>query len=184
MAIPVANIQEKCCDNDLSQFNVIDGDSLDSVGSTCDKIIECSNKYILVEEKSIVMAFLDNCCREQGIDLDTKYKFTNNGIEHINISLIINEVIHGMNQDVKERILSDTIMKLIITSAKKASNTTDILNKTLDKSKTANMTTLYLYCNSGKPVDSIINTWLSRYRKDLFFIECQTLKRHLSNAPC
>lgn len=144
MAIPVANIQEGCCDNDLSQFTVIDGDSLDSIGSTCDKIIECNHKYILVEEKSIILAFFNNCCLETGINLDSNYKFIDNDIEHLNITKIINEIVQNLNDDVKKRILSDTIVNMISTSAKKSSNTTNILNQQFDNKKTNNMPVIYL----------------------------------------
>lgn len=189
MAIPIANIEEGCCDNDLSNFTIIDGDALDRVGSTCDKIIECNDKYILVEEKSVILAFLNNCCKEADINIDNDYNFINNykpinsGIEYISISTIVNEIIHTMNEDIKKRILSETIVNMISTSAKKASNTTDILNKQFDNTKTAKMQIFYLYCNSGKPIDRIMSTWLSRYKKNLF-IECQALKRLLLTTSC
>lgn len=183
MAIPISSIKEGCCDNDLSAFNIIDGDVLDSVGSTCDKIIDCSDRYILVEEKSIIFAFLNNCCKEARVELDATYKFIDNGIEHIHISKIINEIIQEMDINIKKRILSDTIVDMISSSAKKASNTTDILNKRFDSSKTSNMQVLYLYCNSGKPIDRVMNNWLSRYKKELF-IECRKLKTNLENQNC
>ena len=189
MAIPISNIQEGCCDTDLSQCTIIDGDSLDRIGSTCDKIIECSDKYILVEEKSIILAFLNNCCKEADINVDkeydfiNKYKAINNGIEYINISAIIDEIVRHMNEDVKKRILSDTVVDMISTSAKKASNTTDILNKRYDNTKTSHMLTFYLYCNSGKPIDGIMSIWLSRYKKNIF-IECNALKTYLQQRPC
>ena len=178
MGIPVTSIHEGCCNSNLSEFSIIDGDLLDSVGSTCDKIIECSDKYILVEEKSIIFAFLNNCCNEISISLDDKYKFINDGVTYIDIDKIIDEVIRDMDINIKKRILSDTIVDMISTSAKKASNTTDILNKRYDASKTTNMAIFYLYCNSGKPIDMVMSSWLSRYKKEIF-IECNDLKNDL-----
>jgi hypothetical protein len=189
VAIPIANVEEACCDNDLSQFTIIDGDALDEIGSTCDKIIECTDKYILVEEKSIILAFLNNCCKEADINIDNDYNFINNyksihnGIEYINISTIVDEIIHHMNADVKKRILSDTVVDMISTSAKKASNTTDILNKQFNNTKTSDMRMFYLYCNSGKPIDRIMSIWLSRYKKNIF-IECNAFKNYLQQRPC
>jgi len=178
VAIPVRNIQENCCDFDLSSFTVIDGDDLDRVGSTCDKIIECSDKYILVEEKSILFAFLNNCCTENSINLDTSYKYTDGEIEYLKITDVITNVVHPMNEEVKKRILSETITDLISTSGKKASNTTTLLATSFDVTKTKDMQVYYLYCNSGKPIDLIIQVYLDRFKK-LKFIECQVLKQIL-----
>ncbi|MFT5835760.1 MAG: hypothetical protein ACI9RG_000653 [Sulfurimonas sp.] len=179
MAISVASIQEGCCDSDLSQFTIIDGDALDSVGATCDKIIECHDKYILIEEKSLLMAFFDLCCNEVGQDLEN-YKYDNES--NLRIDNVIS-LVNSLNIEVKKRILSDTIVSMISTSAKKASNTTDILNKQFDNTKTNDMPVFYLYCNSGKPIDRVMSNWLSRNRKNLF-IECQDLKQRLTQRPC
>jgi len=74
VAIPIGSIKEDCCDSTLASFSIIEMDKLDSVGSTCDKVIECKDKYYLVEEKSITLSFLDNCCREINKDFDS-YKY-------------------------------------------------------------------------------------------------------------
>jgi hypothetical protein len=88
-----------------------------------------------------------------------------------------------MNENVKKRILSDTVVDMISTSAKKASNTTDILNKQFNNAKTSDMQMFYLYCNSGKPIDRIMSIWLSRYKKNIF-IECNAFKNYLQQRPC
>jgi len=176
VAIPISNIKERCCDTHLNAYSIIEMDSLDSVGSTCDKVIECRDRYYLVEEKSITLSFLDNCCRELDLKLDD-YKYINNGMQYFKISEVIS-LIQTMHIEVKRRILSDTIVNMMNTSAKKASNTTDILNKRFDSQKTANMPTFYLYCNSGKPIDMIIHRLLQNYKK-ITFIECLKLKEKL-----
>ena len=177
MAIPIKNIKEGCCDANLASYSIIDMDALDNIGSTCDKVIECRDKYYLVEEKSISLSFLDNCCRELGIRLD-EYKYMDGDIQYLKISEIIG-LIQPMHIEVKRRILSDTIVNMINTSAKKASNTTDILNKRFNNQKTSNMPTFYLYCNSGKPIDMIIHRLLKNYKKTTF-IECLKLKEKLA----
>ena len=176
MAISIKSIKEKCCDTHLNSYSIIDMDCLDNVGSTCDKVIECKNKYYLVEEKSITLSFLDNCCRELNLKLDD-YKYMDGDIQYLKISEVIG-LIQPMHIEVKRRILSDTIVNMINTSAKKASNTTDILNKQFDGSKTSNMSAFYLYCNSGHPIDDVINRLLSLYKKTIF-IECLKLKDKL-----
>ena len=176
MAIPIKNIKQGCCDTHLSPYSIIDMDCLDNVGSTCDKVIECQDRYYLVEEKSITLAFLDSCCRELNLKFDD-YKYINDGIQYLKISEVIT-LIQSMHIEVKRRILSDTIVNMINTSAKKASNTTDILNKQYDSNKTSNMPILYLYCNSGTAIDRIIHRVLQKYKNSMF-IECFKLKEKL-----
>jgi hypothetical protein len=176
VAIPIKNIKENCCDSHLSSYSIIDMDCLDSVGSTCDKVIECKDRYYLVEEKSITLSFLDNCCRELNLKLDD-YKYIDSEVQYFNMSEVIS-LIQPIHNETKRRILSDTIVNMINTSAKKASNTTDILNKRFNSQKTANMPTFYLYCNSGKPIDMIIHRLLQNYKKTTF-IECLKLKEKL-----
>ncbi len=178
MAIPIKNIKQGCCDTHLSSYNVINMDYLDNIGSTCDKVIECNHKYYLVEEKSISLAFLDSCCRELSLKLDD-FKYMNEDLQYLKINEIIN-LIQPMDIEVKRRILSDTIVNMINTSAKKASNTTDILNKQFNNSKTSSMPIIYLYCNSGKAIDRVIHRLLQNY-KNTPFIECLKLKEKLEN---
>ena len=176
MAIPIRSIKEKCCDSTLTSFSIIEMDELDNVGSTCDKVIECQDKYYLVEEKSITLSFLHNCCKEIKKDFDS-YKYEDDNVTYLKIDEVI-RLIQPMHVEVKRRILSDTIVNLISTSAKKASNTTDILNKESYSLRTSNMSVFYLYCNSGTPIDMIIHTLLSKYKKTIF-IECLKLKEKL-----
>ncbi len=176
MDILVSSIKEGCCNSHLSSYFTIDMDCLDDVGSTCDKVIECNDKYYLVEEKSIVFAFLNNCCKEIGKILDD-YKYNDNNSVYLKIDDVIT-LIQSIHIEVKKRILSDTIVNLIHDSAKKSSNTTDILNKQFNSSKTSNMSIFYLYCNSGTPIDRIINRILEKYKRT-FFIECLKLQEKL-----
>lgn len=180
MAIPIAKIQEGCCDSDLSclGLNIINGDPLDSIGATCDKIIECRDKYVLVEEKSLLFGFFNSCFNELNINLET-YKYDNNGTMYLKISDVI-ALIQTLDMNVKERILAENIAHLLSSSLSKVSNSTHILATRFDNTKTANMKIFYLYCNSGKSIDRIMSTWLSRDRKSVF-IECADLKKYLSD---
>ena len=179
MGIPLKRIKQNCCDSHLSTYTIIDGDSLDNSGSTCDKIIECTDKYILIEEKSILISFFHKCCQEESKNFED-YKYKNEEIEYLNIDNIV-EMIHSMSIEVKKRILSECIVELTATSAKKASNTTHILMSQYDSSKTKDMKVFYLYCNSGKPFDMILHTLLRTYKK-LMFIECNKLIEKLEQG--
>ncbi len=176
MDILVKSVKEKCCDAQLEAYTVIGMDCLDDIGSTCDKVIECKEKYYLVEEKSITFSFLDNCCKEVSKSVDD-YKYIDDNAEYLRIDEVI-QLIQPINVDVKKRILSDSIVNLIHDSPKKASNTTDILNKQFNSQKTSDMPIFYLYCNSGTAIDMIIHRLLIRYKRT-FFIECLKLKEKL-----
>lgn len=178
MAIPIKQIKEGCCDSDLNSLSlsIIDGDALDNANPTCDKIIECRDKYVLVEEKSLLLSFFDKCCRECSKDFET-YKYDNSGVTYLKISAVI-ALIHTLDVNVKERILAENTTHLLNSSLNKVSHTTHILATKFNSTKTANMPIFYLYCNSGKPIDRIMSTWLSRDRKSVF-IECADLKSYL-----
>ena len=183
MAIPINDIQEGCCDATLDCFTIYDGDALDSVGSTCDKIIECTETYALVEEKSLLFSFFDKCCKELDKDLET-YKYTKDGITYLKIDEVM-MLIHTLNEDIKKRVMAENLTSLLMTSGKKMSNTTQILcnNPNFNSEKTKNMPVFYLYCKSGQDVDRIMNIWLSRNRKNIF-IECRALRDNLEALNC
>ena len=87
---------------------------------------------------------------------------------------------HTLGRDKKEVILATKITNLLSSSLEKVSNTTAILCNEIeyDSSKTRGMPVFYLYCETGTPIDRIMYSWLSRYKKNVF-IECQTLKEKL-----
>jgi len=173
VGIHLKSVKQFCCDDTLSSFRIIDIDPLDDVGSTCDKVIECQDKYILVEEKSILLGFLNNCCTYLDKDFDS-YKYVNDDIEYLKITELF-LLIQTLDVEVKKRLLEQTKSDLLSSAPKKASNTTYILCEKFDSTKAANMSVYYLYCKSGKPIDRIIYNWLARNRKNIF-VECQDLK--------
>lgn len=183
MAIPIKEIKEGCCDNDLGSLGltVIDGDALDNVKPTCDKIIECPDKYILVEEKSFLLGFLHRCCQELRVDFET-YKYKNVDTIYLKMS-DLTELIHILDPDVKDKILAQTVTDLFLSSLEKVSNTTFILATKFDCVKAENKKIFYLYCKSGKAVDTIMSVWMSSYnRKKKVFIECTDLKNYLQRC--
>ena len=176
MGIFVSSLQEGCCDSSLENFSPIDGDALDSVGSTCDKIIECHEKYYLIEEKSLLMGFFDLSLKEISESLED-YKYIENNMSYLKIDEIINKI-QALHSETKKRLLAENINNMLMTSLKKVSNTTEILVKQFDSSKTSNMPIFYLYCKSGKSIDRVMSNYLSRNRKNIF-IDCNRLKEKL-----
>ena len=67
MGIHLNSLQEGCCEYPSHLF-YLDGDEFDFNRATCDKIIECDSRYILVEEKSFVLGFLQACCQEKKVN--------------------------------------------------------------------------------------------------------------------
>ena len=177
MGICLASIKQGCCDNTLNDFTIIEADALDTDNSTCDKVIECNDRYILIEEKSIFIGFLHECCNELNEDFDS-YKYGDNN-ENLNIEGLL-ELVHTLSKESKEILLSNKITNLLLSSLDKVSNTTAILcnEAEYDTSKTRGMSTFYLYCKTGTPIDRIMYLWLSRYKKNVF-IECKDLKEKL-----
>lgn len=176
MAIPLTNIKEGCCDNDLNNFSITNADELDNINSTCDKVIECSNKYILVEEKSVLLGFFNNCCIELEQSLED-YKYFNNEEVYLKITELF-ALVQSIDTLTKKSLLSKTMTNFMLSSARKISNTTSLLCKQDDSDKTNGIFTYYLYCSSGHPIDAILYTWLSDYNNNIF-LECQDLKQKL-----
>jgi len=179
VAIPLNTIKQGCCDVYLNGFSVTNGDELDDKYSTCDKIIECKDKYILVEEKSILLGFFNDCCNFIGKNLDN-FKYVDDGIEYLKITELI-ELIHTIDNLRKEVLLSKSVVNLFSTSSKKISHTTNLLCKQDDTQKTDGIVTFYLYCNSGHPIDGILYAFLSDYKNNIF-LECTDLKNKLEEG--
>lgn len=179
MAIPLSNIKQGCCDADLNGFSVTNGDELDDKYPTCDKIIECNDKYILVEEKSILLSFFNDCCNFLDKKLDD-FKYTENDVIYLEITKIIG-LVQSIENLQKEVLLSKSVVNLFSTSSKKISHTTNLLCKQDDTKKTDGIVTFYLYCNSGHPIDGILYTFLSDYKNNIF-LECTDLKNKLEEG--
>ncbi len=181
MGIPLKDIKEKCCDSSLETFEIINGDNLDKDNPTCDKIVECSNKYILVEEKSIVLKFFDSCCKELGKNLED-YRYNEDDLEKLDIEDLFG-LVKSIDNNLKERLLSQSITALLSSSLSKVSNTTYILTSKYNEKKASNMPIFYLFCKTNTPIDRLISTALSRYKKQIF-IECNDLKDYLNKKGC
>ena len=175
MAIPLKNITEGCCDTHLAKFIILDGDALDPQGSTIDKVIECKDRYYLIEEKSILLDFFNKVCKKRKMKFHN-FKYTEQNCEYFDFTQI-SEQLNEMSLEEKQALFNESIIDMIGSSGKKASNTTDILNKKYDNTKTSNMPMIYLYCNSGKAIDKIVQRVLQK-RKITFF-ECQKLRAKL-----
>ncbi len=181
MGIHLKNLKEGCCDKYPSSLSCLDGDKLDANRATCDKIIECDDKYILVEEKSFILGFFYACCKESKKSLG----------EFIDDELLNDDFITFIDEkftlDEKKRIFSESVTTLFMSSLKKVSNTTHILATQYNVEKSKNMPIIYLYCKSGKSkVDKLASISLAKYRneKKQVMVECDKLEKFLKLKGC
>ena len=181
MGIHLESLQEGCCDKYPSSLSYLDGDDFDANRATCDKIIECDKKYILVEEKSFLLGFLNACCKEVDNNLGS---FMNGSIINDNIIKFIDET---FTLDAKKRIFAESVTTLFMTSLDKVSNTTHILATKYDTDKSCNMPIIYLYCKSGKSkIDKLASLSLAKYKneKKQVMVECDKLEKFLQQKGC
>ena len=181
MGIHLGKLTEGCCDKYPSSLSYLDGDDFDANRATCDKIIECDSKYILVEEKSFLLGFFNTCCKEAHSNLGA---FSHNGIID---DAIIQFIDDNFNMDEKKRIFAETVTRLFMSSLDKVSNTTHILAVKYNVEKSRNMPIIYLYCKSGKPqIDRLVSLSLAKYKneKKQVMVECDKLEKFLQQKGC
>jgi len=181
VGIHLENLKEGCCDKYPSGLSYLDGDDFDANRATCDKIIECDNKYILVEEKSFLLGFLNACCKESNKNLGS---FMNGNIITDDIIMFIDET---FTLDAKKRIFAESVTTLFMSSLDKVSNTTHILATKHDEEKSNNMPIIYLYCKSGKSkIDKLASLSLAKYKneKKQVMVECGKLEKFLKSKEC
>ena len=181
MGIYLKNLKEGCCDKYPSVLSYLDGDDFDANRATCDKIIECDDKYILIEEKSFILGFLNACCKEANTSLG---KFKEDDIIFNDIVSFIDDT---FSLDQKKRIFAESVTTLFMSSLDKVSNTTHILATDYNNHKSKNMPIVYLYCKSGKSkVDKLASLSLAKYKneKKQVMVECDKLEKFLQQKGC
>jgi len=180
VGIHLKSLKEGCCDYP-SSLSYLDGDKFDANRATCDKIIECNDKYILVEEKSFVLGFFNACCEEANKNLGS---FMNNGIFNDELITFVNK---NFSKEAKRRIFAESVTTLFMSSLDKVSNTTHILATKHSVRKSANMPIIYLYCKSGKSkIDRLASLSLAKYKneKKQVMVECDKLEKFLKLKGC
>jgi hypothetical protein len=181
VGIYLRDLKEGCCNKYPSHLIYLNGDKFDANRATCDKIIECDDKYILVEEKSFILGFLNTCCKEASKNLGS---FMDNDIITDNIITFIDK---KFSLEEKKRIFAESVIKLFMSSLDKVSNTTHILATEYNNDKSKNMPIIYLYCKSGKShIDKLATLSLAKYKneKKQVMVECDKLEKFLKQKGC
>lgn len=180
MGIHLETLKEGCC-NYPPALSYLNGDEFDANRATCDKIIECDDKYILVEEKSFVLGFFNACCVEKKKSFGS---FIEEGILNDDLVIFIDK---NFTLEEKKRIFAESVTRLFMSSLDKVSNTTHILATKHSTSKSANMPIIYLYCKSGKSkIDRLVSLSLAKYKneKKHVMVECDKLEKFLKLKGC
>jgi len=180
VGIHLASLTEGCCEYP-SSVSLLDGDKLSSNRATCDKVIECNDRYILVEEKSFILGFFNECCNEKGKKLNN---FLDKETLIDDFFVFVEE---SFSTEEKRRLFAESVTKLFMSSLDKVSNTTHFLATSYDPKKSENMPVIYLYCKSGvSKVDKLASISLSKYKneKKQVMVECSQLGKFLAKKGC
>lgn len=183
MGISIKNLSEGCCEDIEKLPNIFKGDELDPNNETCDIIIECEDKYILVEEKSLFLGFFNECCKIGGENLGF---YKSDDKSEIKDELI--EKIHKLENSKKNELFAQNVATLLMSSLEKVSTTTNILSTdpSFDNNKAKAMPTFYLYCETNTKIDELAKVLLRKYmnNKKQTFIECKRLTEYLNKKGC
>lgn len=174
MGVCISELEEGCCDY-LESLDTTDGDSFTDASPTIDNILECNDKYLLIEEKSFLLHFFKQSCKGR-----KKYSsFINNGILEDEYFTFL----ATLTKEEKSKTFKDCSLNLLDAIPRKVVTTIAYLD---DKVKVANSKNIILYCDSGTEIDQIASIIFARYNneEENTVIECNKLERFLRQKGC
>jgi len=179
VGISLNTLAEGCCDS-LNKLTTIDLDDYKSnkSSSSIDKLLECNDKYILIEEKSFLLDYFRLAAQEARV----KFEPQNGNIEDIFL-----ETIKELPKNIKEKIMYKSFSEKTLSSADKIKDTIIMLcqdekfcNEKIQKSEI-----IYLYCNSNNlHVDKLLNIMFNSKKAKQKIVECSKLNRYLELKQC
>jgi len=174
VGVRISDLEEKCCDY-LTSLSPIDGDSLDDSKKTVDNILECDDKYILIEEKSFILDFFRKAC----IGRKKFSHFIKDGM----IEDRFFDFLATLNKVEKHKIFKKSIYELLEVMPEKVKTT---LNHLEDENKISNSLNVILYCKSETEIDTIASILFARYNneEENTVLECQKLEKFLRQKGC
>lgn len=173
----LSEIEEGCCSEILNKFNSLNFDELNSREfgnfSRCDYVIDCSEKYIFIEEKSFIQAFIremDSNIYQNDFDLKKVFEKL--------------KELREKNEDKFNYLMCNSILNLTATSNNKLKDTILILSKQNDIKKIQNSSMIYLYClfkDKNNPINRLFNIVINNRLRKLkrFLIPCHELEKEL-----
>ncbi len=178
MGISLSSISEDCCEY-LNGLETIDFDKYkeDKTMSSVDRILECEDKYIFIEEKSFLLDYFRLAGQK------AKHKFIP---ENGEISDDFLEKISTLDPDIKQQLFYKAMAEKSLSSDEKVRDTTFILctDDEFCNKKVKNSKTIYLYCETNTPADKIANIVFNSISKKNKVIECSKLEKYLKTINC
>ena len=174
MGVRISDLEEKCCDY-LTSLSPVSGDDLDSNQKTVDNILECSDKYILIEEKSFILDFFRKVC----IGRKRFSHFIKDGILGDDFFVFLDTI----DKKEKSYIFRKSALELLEAIPDKVRTTLVYLE---DKVKILNSLNVILYCKSETEIDKIASILFARYNneEENTVLECDKLEKFLQHKGC
>ena len=174
MGICIKTLEEDCC-NYLNRLDTIDGDEFTKNKPTIDNILTCSDKYILIEEKSFLLNFFRKACKG-------KRKF-NSFIKDGELKDSLFDFLATLSKDEKHSIFKESSSELLSEIPEKVKVTQQYLD---DENKVKNSKNVILYCNSGTEIDRMASIIFAKYNneEENTVLECQKLEKFLKVKGC
>ncbi|CAA6819644.1 MAG: Unknown protein [uncultured Sulfurovum sp.] len=180
MGISLSKLTEGCCLS-LKDLKPLDLDAYksDKSMSSVDNVLECDDKYIFIEEKSFLLDYY----RLAGIEIDSYLKPVNGEISDDFLQRI-----SKLDKEVKKKLMYQSLYEKTISSVDKVKDTTFILCGDDDfcNKKVKNAITIYLYCQSGEPIDNLLTKVfdLKKAKSKDKFVACKDLIKILEKKGC
>ena len=174
MGICIATLEEGCCEY-LNNLDTHDGDQDTDNNPTIDNILECDDKYVLIEEKSFLLHFFRNVCKG-------KKKFSS-FISNGDLDDSYFAFLATFTKKEKSDIFKKCSLELLDEMPKKVETSIRYLEH---ENKIENSKNVILYCNSGTEIDVIASILFARYNneEENTVLECSKLKKFLKLKGC
>lgn len=179
MGIHLTDLEEGCC-NKLNSLKTINLDEYKKVksSSSIDRLLECNDKYILIEEKSFLLDYFRLAAQEAEI----KYSPQDGIIEDAFL-----ETIKKLPREIKEKTMYKSFSEKTLSSADKIKDTIIMLcqDEKFCNDKIKKSEIIYLYCNSNHlHVDKLLNIIFNSKKAKQKIVECSKLDKYLEKKQC
>jgi hypothetical protein len=174
------NLLEEGCCNALNILDTLDLDDYkqDKQMSSVDKVLECQDRYIFIEEKSFFLDWFRLCAKRKNIQFIPRNKIIED--EFLN-------QISTLSKEEKKELLYKSIFEKTLSLSDKIKDTTILLmqDDNFDNKKIKNTNTIYLYCKSNNlQLDRLIALTFNSKKQQNKIIECNNLNKYLTNKGC
>ena len=174
MGVCIKQLEEGCCEY-LTSLSPLDGDKKNQNKKTIDNILECNDKYILIEEKSFILDFYRKSCIGR--------KIFSHFIQDGTLEDDFFDFLDTLTNAEKSQIFQNSALELLEVMPEKVETS---LSDLPNKEKVQNSLNIILYCKSDTEIDKIASILFARYNneEENTVIECQKLEKFLKSKEC